>query len=269
MNKKILILILLLLGASLSAEVKDKWKINLGTMFVTNFETEMQLRPKNLPIGAKINTKDQLDMQTDSNAFRLDGYYRFTDTHSMDFSYFSTKSNGQKIISQDIKWNEETIAAGASIDSHFNMDIYKVAYGYSFYHNEKVELMLTAGLHITSIDLGIGAQGTIDGVYENNYSSGAKATVPLPVFGFKGEYTIINEKLFVNYKTEYFFMQYENYSGALLTSSLNLEYRFMEHIGAGVGYNSNKILLKAEDNNKIFEVKNDLSGVMIYLTYIY
>ncbi|WP_321777557.1 hypothetical protein [Sulfurimonas sp.] len=269
MYKKILILSLLLVGVTLSAEVKDKWKINLGTMFVTNFETEMQLKPKNLPISATINTKDQLGMQTDSHAFRLDGYYRFTDTHSIDFSYFSTRSDGHKTISQDIQWEGKTISAGAIIDSHFNMDIYKVSYGYSFFHNEKVELMLTAGFHITSLDLGLGAKGNVDGAYTDKYESGASATVPLPVFGFKGEYTIINETLFVTYKTEYFFMQYENYSGALLSSSFNLEYRFMDHVGTGVGYNSNKIFLKAEDGNKVFEAKNDLSGVILYLTYIY
>ena len=45
--QKIVLLTLMLLAATLSAQVADKWKINAGTMFVTNFETEMQLAPKN------------------------------------------------------------------------------------------------------------------------------------------------------------------------------------------------------------------------------
>ncbi|MBL0708967.1 MAG: hypothetical protein JJW00_07970 [Sulfurimonas sp.] len=269
MNKKNVGIFLLLLGVNLSAEVEDKWKINLGIMHITNFETEMQVSPKNIPIGATINTKDQLDMQTDSNAFRLDGYYRFTDTHSMDFSYYSTNSDGHKTISKDIEWDGETISTGATLDSYFNMDIYKLSYGYSFYHNKKIELMFTAGLHVTSLDLGLSARGKIDGTYDENYKSGDSITIPLPVFGFKGEYTIIDENLYVIYKTEYFYMKIDDYSGSILNSSFNLEYRFMEHVGAGIGYNSNKIILEAEGSDRDFEVKNDLTGAMFYLTYIY
>lgn len=269
MIKKTLLILLLIFSTQLSAQVKDKFKINIGSMFVTNFETDMQLTPKNLPVSARVNTKDTLGMTSDTNVFRLDGYYRFSDTHSIDFSYFSVKSDGHKNITKDIKWGDSTISSGATVDSHFDMDIYKINYAYSFYHNEKVELGLTAGLHVTTIGLGLKANGTVDGVTQDNYSSGASVTIPLPVFGLKGEYTIIDNTLFVNYKTEYFFLEYEDYRGALVTSALNLEYHFIDNYGVGVGYNSNKIILDMDNGDKKLQVKNDLSGVMVYLTYIY
>jgi hypothetical protein len=175
----------------------------------------------------------------------------------------------KKVISEDILWDGKTISAGASVDSFFNMDIYKINYVYSFYHNEKVELALTAGLHITSLDLGLGAQGNIDGVPGQKYSSGEAVTVPLPVFGFKGEYTIIDKELFVNYKAEYFYIEFDDYEGSLLSTAINLEYRFMENIGVGTGFNVNKILVQMDDGSKKFEAENTLAGVMLYLTYIY
>ena len=149
------------------------------------------------------------------------------------------------------------------------MDVYKLNYGYSFYHNEKVELMLTAGLHITSIDMGLSAVGEIDGVAGETYSSAGGATIPLPVIGFKGQYTIIDKRLFVEYQTDYFAISYEDIRGTLLSSALNLEYRFVDHVGLGLGYNINKIYLSADDGDKKFEVQNNLSGVMLYATYIY
>jgi len=266
---KRLLLALLLVGASLHAEVQDKWKINVGTMFVTNFETEMQLTPKNLPLSARINTKDQLGMKADTNVLRLDGYYRFNDTHSINLSYFSVKSDGNRDINEEIKWDGGSIPVGANIKSHFDMDVYKINYGYSFYHNDKVELMLTAGLHITTIDLGLATSGFIANNTTGSYSSANGATIPLPVLGFKGEYTIINKRLFVEYKTDYFILDYDGVKGSLISSALNLEYRFVDHVGVGLGYNSNKIYLSAEDGDKKFEVSNDLSGVLLYFTYVY
>ena len=238
-------------------------------MLVTNFETEMQLTPKNLPISARLNTKDQLGMNTETNVLRLDGYYRINNTHSVNFSYFSATSDGNKVINQDIEWDGSIISTGATIKSYFDMDVYKINYGYSFYHNEKVELMLTTGLHITSINMGLHASGVVDGNSTDSFSSANGATIPLPVVGFKGEYTIIDKVLFVSYKTDYFILNYDGVKGSLISNALNLEYRFVENIGVGLGYNSNQIYLSAEDGDTKLEVSNSLSGVLLYLTYIY
>jgi hypothetical protein len=263
--RKILI-VLLFVVSFVHAEVKDKFKISLGVMYVSNFETEMQVAPKGFPIGLRINTKDQLKMKNDTGVFRLDGYYRFNDTHGIDFSYFSVNSDGY--TGGSIEWNDTNISS-ASIQSYFNMDIYKVNYAYSFYHNEKVELALTAGLHVTAMELGIAAYGTIDGVSGSTYKSGTSVTVPLPVFGFKGEYTIIDKRFFVNYKADYFFLSIDDYKGALVTTSLNFEYRFVDNFGLGVGYNANNIRIEADGDNARADVVNTLSGAMFYLSYIY
>jgi len=269
MAKTLLLIGLLLSQLTLLADVEDKWQINIGAMLVTNFETEMQLTPKNLPIGVRINTKDQLGMKNETGVFRLDGYYRFNDKHSIDVTYFSVRSDGKRVINTDIKWQDNNISAGASINSHFNMDIYKINYGYSFYHNDAVELTLTAGAHITSIDIGIGASGVVDGTNTETYSSSSAATLPLPVIGFDGQYTIIQKRLFVNYKSDYFFLDYDGFKGTLVSSLLSLEYRFVDHVGVGLGYNSNQIYLKADDGDNKLEITNTLTGALLYFTYIY
>ena len=259
-------LLLLVVAAVASAEVKDKFKLNIGGMYVTNFETEMQIAPKGAPVSLRINTKEQLNMKSDTNVFRLDGYYRFTDTHSIDFSYFTVNSNGFRQGS--ITWDDTEIA-NAAINSYFDMDIYKVNYGYSFYHNDKVELALTAGLHITAIKLGISAYGTIDGTADSYYNSNTSVTLPLPVFGFKGEYTVIDKKLFVNYRADYFFLSIGKYKGAIVTSALSMEYRFVDNFGMGLGFNANSIALQADGDNARVDITNKLSGAMFYISYIY
>ena len=148
------------------------------------------------------------------------------------------------------------------------MNVYKINYGYSFYHNEKVELALT-GLHITTLDVGLGATGTVNTTPTNTYSSRASATISLPVVGFKGEYTIIKDSLFVNYKADYFVLNYDGFTGSLISTALNVEYHFVEHVGVGLGFNSNKMYLEAKDDDKTLDIINELSGVLLYFTYVY
>ena len=263
MYKRWILISLLVIGVTLSADVEDKFKINMGAMLVTSYETEMQLASKNIPLSLGINTKDQLGMESETNVFRLDGYYRFNDIHSIDISFFSVKSAGNKVLTADIEWDDKTISAGTTVNSHFDMDVYKINYVYSFYHNEKVELALTTGLHITALKLGLEADSITDG------DEKVGVAIPLPTFGFKGEYTVIDKRLFVEYKTDYFFLKYDDYQGRLVTSSLSLEYRFVDNVGIGIGYNSNKIFVAMDDTDKKFEVTNDLTGAMCYMTYVY
>ena len=266
MSIKTVFLLVLVLVSFAHAEVKDKFKISLGVMNVINFETEMQIAPKDAPVGVRINTKDQLHMQNDTNVLRLDGYYRFNNTHSIDFSYFSVNSNGT--TSDAITWDGNDIVS-ANINSFFNMDIYKLNYIYSFYHNDKVELALTVGLHITAVELGIFAYGTVNGIDDSTYKSDTSLTVPLPVLGFKGEYTIIDKRLFVNYKADYFYLAFDDYKGALVTTALNIEYHFIDNFGVGLGYNVNTMRIEANGNNARVDVTNTLSGFMLYASYIY
>ncbi len=266
---KRLIFTSLLLGTSLLAEVEDKWKVNAGGMFVTEFETDMQLSKKGFPVGAKINTKDQLGLDSDTATFRLDGYYRFTEHHAIEGSYYGIRSDGHRTVSGEFEWDGDIIGAGARVDSYFDMDIFKVNYLYSFYHNDRVELALSVGLHITSIDLGLTAHGTVNDLPSETVSSASSVTAPLPTVGFKGEYTVIPKYLFVEYQADYFYLEFNSFKGSLVSSTLALEYYFVEHVGVGLGFDSTIIDVEMDDGDKKVEVENRLAGVLLYFTYIY
>jgi len=257
------LLLLVMVSATLNADVSDKWRVSAGGMFVTNFETEMQLSPKNFPVGLRINTKDQLGMENETAVFRVGGYYRFNNKHNINISYFRVKSNGVKVLGENIEWGDSLFPEGTQLVSYFDMSVFKINYGYSFYHNKDVELQVTVGLHTTKIDAGL--KSTLLA----NETSDSSITVPLPVVGFYGEYTIVEKKVFVSYRADYFSLQYDDMKGSFISSELNLEYRFINHLGIGLGFNSNKIYLSAIDDNSNLEIRNDLSGIQLYFTYIY
>jgi len=269
MRLKQLIYALLFIWVNLLAEVQDLWKINVGGMHVTGFETELQWSKKGIPVGARINTKDQLGIDNSSIAFRVDGYYRFSKAHRIVATYFSVRSDGHKTARDDFEWDGDVIGAGATVDTYFNMDIFKLNYAYSFYHSERMEVSLSIGLHITKIDLGLNAVGTINDVPKENLSESLSVTAPLPVLGFQGEYVIVPNDLFINYKTYAFYLEFDNYKGSLVRSVLGLEYRFLEHVGIGLGLDTMLIDVQDDDGDTKVEAENILTGIMAYFTYTY
>lgn len=271
MYKKILLISALFISAHLSAEVQDKFKINLGGMLVTDFTTNVQWKRDNQILRDPIELDRDLGVDHETASFRLDGYYRFNDKHSIDFAYYGVRSNGTKRLERDIEWEDGTdIAVGADVNTYFNMDIYKLSYGYSFYHDDDLELLGSAGFHITEMDLGLNAVGTInDGEGREAFKSGESVTAPLPVFGFRGEYRLFDNALYATFKAEYLYIAYEDYTGDVISANIGLEYRFLENYGVGIGYSHNEINFKDESDDQQLKIKNTLSGAMAYLTYIY
>lgn len=272
--KKALLLILII-ATALFAQQMEQLKLNIGSMLVTNFETEVQYSNSNIPIGIVINTKDQLGMESDNAAFYLSGYYRFNHKHALGFSYYDIKSNGNILhLSKDIPWGNNTIKAGAKVDSYFNMGVYKLNYLYSFYHNDDIELQLSAGLHVTRVRTGLHAFGSIqdsNGTISTaeDYASNTSTTLPLPVVGFNGRYEILTQKLSVLYSSEFFVLKIGDYKGSFIQNSLGVEYRFMQNLAAGLAFNASEIYIETtKDDNKL-KIQNNLGGFLLNLSYYY
>lgn len=254
--------------ALLPAQTNDRWSLSVGSMFVVDFETEMQISRKDVPLGARINTKDQLGLDHESAVFRADGLYRFNDAHSLGVSYYAAKSTGSRYVETEFEWDGDVLE-NVQTNTYFNMYILELVYGYSFYHSDDIELELIAGLHVTAIDLGFKATGVVNGMPDQFISTAESVTAPLPVFGFKGEYTIIPNHLFVSYKAEYLYLMFENNKGQYISNMLSLEYRFTEHFGIGTGFNANFVKVEMVSGDKKIDVVNQLNGVMLFLTYAY
>ena len=106
--------------------------------------------------------------------------------------------------------------------------MYKLGYGYSFYHSEKVELTITAGLNFTSYDFEFSNDA-------GDKDESAGFTAPLPMFGLRMGYAI-TPKWSVNYVAEAFFIDFEDtVKGALINYELNTEYKLFKHFAIGAG----------------------------------
>ncbi len=243
--------------------VPDRFQIRLGGYFIADQSTDVLVAKHG--VGVNINVQDTFNMDTSSQVFRLDGYYRFTPKHALEFSWYSI--NNSSSSNQDFQWVDKNITIGASgaLDTYFNTDIYKVNYVYSFYHSEKVELALAAGLHVMAIDIGFSGSYDVNGKGSNKGES-ANVTTPLPVVGVRLAYNI-SPKWKVAYAVDYFAIGFEGVRGSLSDAMLTVDYRIWSHFGLGMGINATRIRLNAEsDENLELDINHDVVGAMLYGT---
>jgi len=245
-------------------ELPDKMQLRVGGYFLADQSTDLLVRSHGL--GATINVQDLFNMKEQNQVFRLNGFYRFTPKHSIEFSWYSINNSSATNEGLEFEWGDMNISAKGSLDTHLNTDIYKINYVYSFYHSPELEAGIDIGLHITKMDIGFSGSYSVDGNISDATAESVKTTAPLPVIGFRFKYNI-TPALSVLYATDFFFITYEQISGAMTDTLVSLDYRFTDHLGAGIGFNSTRMRLldEREDDQSIY-IQHDVAGGLAYAT---
>jgi hypothetical protein len=245
----------------------ETFSLKLGGLIIGEQSTEVSLGRN--AASVVLNLEDLSGMESENEVFRLDSYYRFNDRHRVEFSYYSLNSSGSKQTTKDIEWGDSgIIQAGAAVSAHFDVDMYKVNYTYSVYRTDKIEFGIGAGLHITGIDVGLNAQGTIDGVPSDTYNENSNVTAPLPVLGFRFSYDITSD-LAANFNYDIFAIKVGDYKGNIQNTTLTIDYDITKNFGIGAGFDLYSLAFEAEKDSKILKVNRTVNGALVFLSYKY
>ena len=221
----------------------EKFSLHLGA-FVSEISSDLRFGSG---IGVDVNVEGLLDMENSTAVFRADGAWRFTQNrrHRLDFSWYAIRRDGNTRIGQDFTIEDPddgsnvTIPAGTQVNSHFNIDIYKLAYSYSFFQDDRFDLALSFGLFIMPIEFGFNATGLV------TERADESVTAPLPVVGFRGDFALTPE-WFLRMGTEIFYLEYEQFKGALYNAKGAVEYKPWQHVGIGLGVETFRVNIEAD-----------------------
>jgi len=218
--------------AMAQAEDYDRFSLSLGVFFTDRNSTTRVDASSGTP-GTNVDLERDLGLDTSDSVFRVDGYYRFARKHRLDFSTFDLSRKATIVLQRDVDWNGTLFQISSSVDSDFDLTIYKAAYTWMFMQRDKGYLGVTGGLYIADFTTRISAPALGE-------REGRAATAPLPVFGLRGEYNF-SEKWSFRASGEVFLFEYGDYDGSLYDFYAGLDYRLFEHVAIGVGINSVKL----------------------------
>jgi len=266
-NKRFIIVLALFLVATSYAHAKeavpDKFRIALGSYAVVNYDSVVSLTEPNLGAGVSISPEDTLGLDTEQSVLRLDGYYRFTKSHGLTYSWYKISSDGNKTIEQEFDWIDEngdkvTVPVGAKAETSLSYDIFKLGYLWSFYHTDKVVMSAGVGLHMARIAIGLRTDTTSTGVDAKDIDT----TLPLPVFSFSIIYNL-TPRFYWHFKQEFFALKFEEWDGNYTDSTLGIEYRVFENVGLGIALSGNSLKLTEEADDYKFSYDNRLTGILL------
>jgi hypothetical protein len=244
----------------------EKFSVNTG-VFLTAVDSSVRFGSG---LGVDIDVEKALDLNSTNTVFRADALWRFTQNrrHRIDFTWFSFKRDGNRQIIEDIiieddDGNTITIPSGTSVEAFFDLDIYELAYSYSFFQDDRIDLAAGIGIYVMPIDFGIKVSGLLDEDEEENF------TAPLPVFSLRMD-VALNPRWFIRTGAQVFYVEIDNFNGSIMEFRTALEYNPWKHVGIGLGFDTLGIRLESENEDwpgidLKGKVEFNYAGLQLYL----
>jgi hypothetical protein len=245
----------------------DKFSIAIGG-YASTLDSELQVNSETLGVGAVIDLKNTLGVESKYTTGRLDTIYRYGKSrrHQIEFHYFESNRSGDRTLTEDIQIGDKLFKAGENLHTDFDLKFANVDYAYAFLQDERVRLAVSGGLHITGVGLKIESAGL-------SVSEDESFTAPLPVVGLRLEVALAKNWKFKS-GFDVFYLEYDNFTGGLADSYVGVEWNPFQHFGFGLGINSIAYRIEGDGhdpNGMDFNGKLsfNLSGLMLYGKYFF
>jgi len=241
----------------------ERYSANLGVFFAT---TSSSARLGGTSAGVEFDVEDTLGLSKGNNAFRIDAFWRFTDSrrHRVDFSWFSLNRSGSKVLTRDIEIDGTTFPTGSTVSSSLDLDIYKGAYSWSFFQDDRLDIAAEVGLYVAPMSLNIDASGIFQG------SGSLDFTAPLPIVGLRMD-VAITPKWYLRSGFDVFYLQVDDYEGYITDVRVAGEYKAFKNVGFGLGVEFLQLSVESEQSTSIPGVESsgkfefDYAGVYTYM----
>jgi hypothetical protein len=229
-----------------------------------DIDTTVSISTANGAVGTKIDLESDLDLKDRDNLPAFFAGARFGDHWSIIGEYYALNREASASVSRDITFDDVTYDAGASVSSQFDTDVYRLAVGYSFVRNDKVDVGAALGLHVTQFKVGLSGEGHVGAASVQTEVRQRDALAPLPTLGLFGTYHA-TPRLMAGARVDYLSLKVSDYDGRLVNAQASISYRLFRNVGIGAMYRYVDYDLTIEKDRWNGEVAYKFKGPALFL----
>lgn len=243
--------------AESSDSFPDRTMIQLGALFVLDSNTSLTATGVQTGLGTTIDFERDLDGDTTITTPSFEFYYRFNPRHRLELAAFQLERDGSREITRTISFRDRTFTRSTQVTSRIDNDVYKIAYAYSFFHIDKVELAVSAGLNVLDYEAELASSA-------GGFAETAATTAPMPVFGFRMDYSV-TPRLTVRLRTDTFYFDFEDeIRGSLVELQFGAEYRMFQNFAIGGSLSRLAIDVDVDDDDFNGKINDLYRGARLY-----
>lgn len=225
--------------------------------FGADARTNIRLDPSERREGTDLHIEGDLGVAKTKTLPDVQFLWRLNNRHALEGSWVSLKRDGTIGAAGEIIWGDVTFPFDARIVSSFDSDIARLAYRYSFFNQDGNELAALIGVHYTTLKASISAE-------IGNVSDSASVSAPLPTIGMRGSIRIAESWRATGF-VQALKLKVGDYDGEIINATGAIEWAFMRHAYAGLGYNHYSYKIKSEKENSRGKFDFRFGGPTLYV----
>ena len=170
-----------------------------------------------------------------------------------------------------MNFGDETYPIGASVTAESELAIYQLSYEYAFLRRQNYELAGGIGVHYMDMGLSTSATLSVQGgtTGSRQANEDANTGAPLPVLGLRWLWRLSNN-FYVNAQVQYFYIEFDPYSGSLADLKASVVWQPTDHVGLGVGYNAFRFNFDIEDKPDFDgSLQWDYGGAIVFASFMF
>lgn len=237
----------------------DRYSLTLG-FYKLRPETKVRLDALNGRIGTTLSLEDDLGIKSDATAQDLTFGARIGRRHRVEVERFGVNREGRRDNTRQIVVGNDTYDVGLVLDSEFDMDVTRVGYAYSFLRDDKKEVGVHVGVHITELAFRVTADVR---PITSSTEEIAQTTAPLPVIGAQGGYRFL-PRWTMHGRAQIFRLAAGDYEGEINHLAVALEHATFKRVGLGIALDFFELDLDSEDDSFLGEFKLKFAGPRIF-----
>jgi hypothetical protein len=236
----------------------ERYSIDLGAFF-SDSDTELRFDSDDLGIGATIDPKETLGLDTEDTNYRIDAFWRFGSTrrHQLEVHYYNIDNAGSRTLDLNTRIGDVLFPNGAAVNSQLELEFLNVNYSYAFFQDDRMRLAGAIGIDTTAFDFNVNAPRQALAVSET-------FTSPVPVLGLRGDF-IITPRWRFRASTDLMYLPLNEYDVSVSDSLLAVEYLPFEHAGIGLGLNNVRYRVDSDSLDVDGEARLQFVGALAYL----
>lgn len=230
-----LVFVSLLCASALAVAEEKPWStLELGVSgYLASNGSDLRLDSELGDRGTDLDLEDRLDLEDDLTEVRVDLRLRFLPRHRLDFAYYDLSRDGDSVTNETLRIGEREFDIGISLKTRLDFKVFKLAYAFSFIHNDTTDIAVSLGAH--AMDVEFNATGQLLGSLDVETES-ADEVFPLPVVGLHLAQRF-GDRFTLNLNGEYFDVEIDDVDGSLVDIGVSLDWKLSKNLGFSVGYN--------------------------------
>ena len=237
----------------------DRLKLSVG-VYVPELDTVAAVSEVGGIPGTRIDFESDLGLDEDESTFFSSLEWRFLKRNKLTFNYYSVDRDASTRLRRPISFDGTVFPPGIGVNSFIDVDVYELAYSFSFIFTERVNL--AAGVGVSAQDYNIGIASRLF----PNLREEEDFVAPLPTLNVEFQYAFSDNWSF-SLKGGWLDTDIEidnnELDGRIVTGTAGIRWKTFKNLGITAGYTYFNIDGELSDEDTAADAEIEYSGPQV------